>query len=85
MEKQQQFITMVQTAIITKCVCDPGDGTMPISRPMWAIEHMGKAFQVAKHIPPDVTACEAAEAFIRWVYNQPLDEDDKTILQIILH
>ena len=35
MEKQQQFITMVQTAIITKYVCDPGDGTAPVSRPMW--------------------------------------------------
>jgi len=85
MEKEQQFITMVQTAIITKVVCDPGDGTMPVSRPMWAIGHMDDAFQVAKNIPPDVTGREAAEAFVRWLYSQPLDEDDKTILQIVLH
>ena len=84
MEKQQQFITMVQTAIITKYVCDPGDGSAPITRPMWTIQHMENAFQVAKNIPSDVTAREAAEAFISWVYDQPLTEDEKTILQIIL-
>lgn len=84
MEKQQQFITMVQTAIITKYVCDPGDGTAPVARPMWTIQHMDNAFQVAKNIPSDVTPREAAEAFISWVYDQPLTEDEKTILQIIL-
>lgn len=84
MEKQQQFITMVQTAIITKYVCDPGDGTAPVSRPMWAIQHMDDALKVSKNIPPDVTAREAAESFIRWVFHEPLDEDDKTILQIVL-
>lgn len=76
---------MVQTAIITKYVCDPGDGSAPIVRPMWAIDHMDAAFQVAKNIPPDVTAREAAESFIRWAYDQPLEGDDETILQIILH
>ena len=85
MDKQQQFITMVQTAIITKYVCDTGDGSVPLARPMWSIGHMEDAFNMAPHIPPDVTAREAAEAFIRWVFHQELEEDDKTILSILLH
>ena len=85
MDKQQQFITMVQTAITTKYVCDTGDGSCPMSRPMWSIEHMEDAFFVAPHIPPDVTAREAAEAFIRWAFHQPLEEDDETILRKLLH
>ncbi len=84
-EKQHQFMTMVQTAIVTKYICDPGDGTAPIARPMWTINHIDDAFKVAANIPPDVTAREAAEAFVRWLFNQPLEEDDETILKIILH
>ena len=45
---------------------------------------MDDALKVSKNIPPDVTAREAAESFIRWVFHEPLDEDDKTILQIVL-
>jgi len=76
---------MVQTAIITKYVCDPGDGTAPLSRPMWSIQHMDDAFKVAAHIPGDITAREAAEAFVRWMFHQPLGDDDEAILQIVLH
>jgi hypothetical protein len=84
MDRTSQFIAMVQTALITKYACDPGDGSAPMTRPMWAIEHMEAAFHVAAAIPHDVTAREAAEAFIRWAFHAPLEEDDKTILQIIL-
>jgi hypothetical protein len=83
-QKQQQFITMVQTAIITKYVCDPGDGTAPVARPMWSIQHMADAYAVAANIPGDVTAQEAAEAFVRWMFHQPLEGDDETILKIVL-
>lgn len=79
-----QFITMVQTALITKYVCDPGDGTVPMARPMWSIEHMSDAFMVAGNLPQDFTPREAAEAFVRWVFNQPLEPDDKVMLQIVL-
>jgi hypothetical protein len=85
MDKKQQFITMVQTAVITRYVCDPGDGSAPMARPMWSIQHMENAFAVAAQIPPDVTAREAAEAFVRWLFNQPLEPDDHLILNIILH
>ena len=84
MDRTAQFITMVQTAIITKYIGDPGDGTAPISRPMWAIEHMEDAFAVAANIPADVTPREAAEAFVRWLFHQPLETDDEVILQIVL-
>jgi hypothetical protein len=84
MDKITQFILMVQTALLTKYVCDPGDGSAPMCRPMWAIEHMEDAFKVAPCIPPDVTAREAAEAFTRWVFHTPREPDDEVILQIIL-
>jgi hypothetical protein len=45
---------------------------------------MEDAFAVAAHIPPDVTAREAAEAFVRWLFNQPFEKDDELILKIIL-
>lgn len=82
--KQQEFITMVQTAIITKYVCDRGDGSAPFVRPMASIEHMADAYAVAAHIPGDVTAQEAAEAFVRWMFHQPLEGDDQIILKILL-
>ncbi|MDX2226215.1 MAG: hypothetical protein SFY92_03835 [Verrucomicrobiae bacterium] len=84
MDKKTQFIMMVQTALITKYVCDPGDGSASIARPMWSINHMDDAFKVASCIPPDVNAREAAEAFIRWVFHQPFEPDDEAILEIIL-
>ncbi|MEY2507816.1 MAG: hypothetical protein QOH01_2145 [Verrucomicrobiota bacterium] len=76
---------MVQTAIITRYVCDPGDGTSPMSRPMWSLEHMNDAYTVASHIPPDVTALEAAQAFVRWLFDAPREPDDDVILQILIH
>lgn len=79
-----QFITMVQTGIVTKYICEPGDGTVPIARSMWAIEHLEDAFKVAAHIPQDFTPRQAAEAFIRWVFHQPLEPDDKVMLKIVL-
>jgi|GEM_PF-2086458 len=85
MDNKTQFITMVQTALITKYVCDPGDGTIPHIRPMWAIQHLENAFKVADSIPPDVTAREAAEAFIKWVFSVQLEPDEETILKIILN
>ena len=75
---------MVQTAIVTKYICDPGDGTVPIARPTWAIGHLEDAFKVAAHIPQDFTPRQAAEAFIRWVFHQPLEPDDKVMLKIVL-
>jgi hypothetical protein len=45
---------------------------------------MEAAFQVAPGIPPDITPRQAAEAFIRWVFREPFEPDDETILQIIL-
>ena len=83
-DKAEQFIRMVQTAVITKYICDPGDGTVPIARPMWSIEHMEDAYAVASSIPPDITAREAAEAFVRWLFHQELEGDDEVILQILL-
>ena len=83
-QKKQQFLGMVQTAIITKYICDPGDGTAPLARPLWSIEHMDDAYKVAEQIPGDVTAREAAEAFVRWLFHSPLEGDDETILQILL-
>jgi hypothetical protein len=85
MDREAQFITMVQTAIITKSVCDPGDGTAPLCRPMWAIEHLEDAFKVASSIPPDVTPKEAAEAFVRWIFHAKEEPDDEAILKILLH
>ena len=79
-----QFISMVQTAILTNYACNPGDGSAPIARPMWAIQHMESAFAVAAHIPQDFTPREAVEAFIRWIFNQPLELDDKIMLKIVL-
>jgi hypothetical protein len=84
-EKREQFIRMVQTAILTKYVCDPGDGTSPMSRPMWSLDHMADAYKVASHIPPDITALEAAEAFVRWIFHAPREPDDDTILEILIH
>lgn len=83
-EKRQQFITMVQTAVITRYVCEPGDGSAPIARPMWSVQHMEDAFAVAANIPPDITAREAAESFVRWLFHQPFEKDDELILKIIL-
>ncbi len=84
-EKREQFLRMVQTAVLTKYICDPGDGTSPMSRAMWSIEHMTDAYKVATHIPPDITATEAAEAFVRWLFHAPREPDDDTILQILIH
>ena len=75
---------MVQTAIIIKYVCDPGDGTVPIARSMWAVEHIEAAFMVAANIHPDFSPGEAAEAFIRWTFSQPLEPNDKVMLKIVL-
>ncbi len=76
---------MVQTAILTKYICDPGDSSAPMTRPMWSIEHMEDAYKVASHIPPDITAAEAAEAFVRWLFHAPREPDDEAILQILIH
>jgi len=84
MNKEQQFIAMVQTAIITKYVCDAGDGSSRTARPMWSIEHMEAAFAVAPNIPPDITARDAAETFVRWAFGWERAEDDDVVLQIIL-
>ena len=85
MEKSTQFMMMVQTALLTRYASDPTGGSTPICRSMWAIEHMEEAFRFATCIPGDVTAREAAEAFIRWVFREPLEDDDKAILKILLH
>lgn len=84
MTKADQFLMLVQTAIITKYACDPGDGTVPMARPMWAIEHLNDAFKVADRIPPDITPFEAAEAFVRWLFQAEKEEDDDVILEILL-
>ena len=84
MNREQQFILMVQTALITKYACDPGDGTVPLARPMWSIEHMEDAFRVAPTIPPDITPKEAAEAFIRWAFQADREPGDEDILRILL-
>lgn len=81
---QEQFLWLVQTAILTKYICDPGDGTMKMARPMWAMEHMDDAMKVAEHIPPDVTSLEAAGSFVRWLFKEELSDDDKTIVGILL-
>jgi hypothetical protein len=83
-EKADEFITMVQTAILTKYICEPGDGTCPMARPMWSIGHMEDAFRVACSIPPDISAREAAEAFVRWLFHAEPEADDDVILQILL-
>jgi hypothetical protein len=83
-DKAAQFITMVQTAVLTKYVCDPGGRTVPMARPMWSIQHMEDAFAVASSIPPDITAREAAEAFVRWLFSAPHEPDDEVILRILL-
>jgi hypothetical protein len=83
-EKANQFITMVQTAVLAKYISDPGDGSSPMSRPMWSIVDMEHAFVVASTIPPDITAREAAEAFVRWLFHVPPEGDDEIILQILL-
>jgi hypothetical protein len=85
MNRESQFLMLVQTAIITKYATDPGDGSAPMCRPMWSIEHMDDAFKVAGSIPPDVTAKEAAEAFIRWAFQAPKEPDDDVILKILLN
>jgi hypothetical protein len=85
MDKEAQFITLVQTALLSKYISAPGDGTVPMARAMWAIEHMSDAFRVAERIPPDVTATEAAESFVRWMFKQPLEGDDETIFEILIH
>ena len=77
-------MTMVQTAVLTKYICDPGDGTSPMSRPMWSIGDMENAFAVASNIPPDIPAREAAEAFVRWLFSAAREPDDDVILQILL-
>jgi hypothetical protein len=51
---------------------------------MRAIQHMDDAYKVASHIPPDVTAQEAAEAFVRWLFSAPREPDDDVILHILL-
>jgi hypothetical protein len=83
-DKADQFIKLVETAVLTKYICDPGDGTVPMARPMWAIEHMDDAYKVASRIPPDITAREAAEAFVRWLFSAPREPDDDVILEILI-
>lgn len=84
MDRESQFIAMVQTAIIAKYVSDPGDGTALLCRPMWAIEHLEDAFKVAPTIPPDITPREAAEAFVRWAFKAEKEPGDDEILTILL-
>lgn len=84
MTKAEHFLYLVQTAIVTKYICDPGDGTSPMSRPMWSIENMDDAIKVSGSIPPDITPREAAEAFTRWLFHQTLSGDDETVVQILL-
>lgn len=84
MDKADQFIKLVETAVLTKYICDPGDGTVPMARPMWAIGHMDDAYKVASRIPPDITAREAAEAFVRWLFSAPRERDDDVILEILI-
>ena len=45
---------------------------------------MEDAYAVASTIPPDITAREAAEAFVRWLFSAPLQADDEVILKILL-
>ena len=84
MDKRAQFITMVQTALLVKYATeDVRDHTAPLARPMWAVSHLEDAFAVAENLHPDVSAREAAEAFIRWTFQHTLEPTDKTILQIL--
>jgi hypothetical protein len=84
MSKEQEFITMVQTAVITKYACEAGSGSSRTGPPMWSIQHMDDAFAAAPNIPTDTTARRAAEAFIRWVFSWDLEAGDDAILKIML-
>ena len=84
--EQNQFITMVQTALIVRYSADPGDAGAPLTSPVWVIEHLESAYRFAPMIPKDVTPAEAAEAFVTWVVDQTkLTEDDRTILSILIN
>lgn len=83
-EKESQFMFMVQTGLLVKYAADPGDGTAPLCRPAWAVEHLEEAFRFAPLIPPDITAAEAATAYLCLVIDSSLLTDEQRELVGIL-
>ena len=84
---EKQFITMVQTGLIIKAFESfDGDRSAPLSRPLSAVEWLNEAYKMAPLIPADVTAGEAAEAFLTWaIEREKLDDRDRFILQVFLN
>lgn len=84
---ERQFITMVQSGLIIKALeAFHGDRSAPLSRPLDTVTWLADAYKMAPTIPADVTAEEAAEAFLTWVIErEKLDERDRFILQVFLN
>ena len=85
MNKASHFLLLVQTAVITRYTTDRTDGTVALSRPVWAMEHLDDACKVAGNIPGDIDALDAAKIFVRYLFHEDQEnEDAEDVLQILI-
>ncbi len=77
---------MVQTGLIIKAnEAFHGDRSLPTKRPLDTVQWLADAYKLAPSIPGDVSAVEAAEAFLTWVIDRDrLDDRDRFILGVLL-
>jgi len=70
-DKQQQFITEVQTGVIIRMLSEKD---LPkINRVYEGLIHMDDAYYAAERIPEDITAHKAACQYLGWKFED--DED----------
>jgi hypothetical protein len=62
MDKKAQFITMVQTGLLVRYI-ERASKKAPGHRE-WAIDHLEEAYKIVNHIPPNVSAADAAKRFL---------------------
>ena len=83
-DKAEQFVAIVQPAVITRYICDPGDRTVPMARPMWSIQ----TWKMPMQLPPvfhQTSQREKQQRHSSVGYSvRPREADDEVILQILL-
>ena len=68
MTKQHQFIIAVQTAILARFQAMGHEGGSMVGRMMDSIDYMDSAFEISGRIPDEVSARDAAEAYLGWQF-----------------
>lgn len=69
MDKKQHFLLLTQTALLTRKIVDPGDGTATDGHLDDIMVFMDEAIEIADRIPDDMNAITAARYFLHYRFH----------------